>query len=80
MLVGVYSDVNTALMQTVLRLYRKKINGFDYLNFKNIYEPFRNGDMVALKDRLSGKTMRKPIELNLKQRELLNKLAIKMLQ
>jgi len=57
---------------------RKEIDGVDYLNSKNLYEPFRNGDMVTLKDRLSGKTIRKPVELNLKQRELLNKLVIKM--
>jgi len=57
---------------------RKKNEGIDYLNSRNLYEPFRNGDMVTLKDRLSGKTMRKPVELNLNQMELLNKLAIKM--
>jgi len=34
--------------------------------------------MVTLKDRLTGKSIRKPVELNLQQRELLNKLAIKM--
>ena len=57
---------------------RKKIEGVDYLNSKNLYEPFRNGNMVTLKDRLSGKTIRKPVELNRKQRELLNKMAIKI--
>ena len=57
---------------------RKKIGGIDYLNSKNLYDPFRNGDMVTLKDRLTGKSIRKPVELNLQQRELLNKLAIKM--
>jgi transposase len=57
---------------------RKKIDGVDYLNSKNLYEPFRNGDMVTLKDRLTGKTTRKPVEMNFKQKELLNKLAIKM--
>lgn len=59
---------------------RKEIDGVDYLNSKNLYEPFRNGDMVTLKDHLSGKTMRRPVELNLKQRYLLNKLAIKIPQ
>ena len=57
---------------------RKKNEGVDYLNSKNLYEPFRNGDIVTLKDRLSGKTIRKPVELNPNQMELLNKLAIKM--
>jgi len=59
---------------------RKKNEGIDYLNSKNLYEPFRNGDMVTLKDRLSGKTIRKPVELNRNQKELLNKMAIKMPQ
>lgn len=57
---------------------RKKNEGVDYLNSKNLYEPFRNGDIVTLKDRLSGKTIRKPVELNPNQMELLNKLEIKM--
>ncbi|GEM_PF-493170 len=57
---------------------RKKIDGIDYLNSKNLYEPFRNGDMVTLKDRPSGKTVQKPVELNLKLKGLLNNLAIKM--
>lgn len=57
---------------------RKKIESVDYLNSKNLYEPFRNGDMVTLMDRLSGKTIRRPVEMNRKQKELLSKLAIKM--
>jgi hypothetical protein len=59
---------------------RKKNEGIDYLNSKNLYEPFRNGDMVTLKDRLSGKMIRKPVELSPNQKELLNKMAIKVPQ
>jgi len=59
---------------------RKKNEGIDYINSKNLYEPFRNGDMVTLKDRLSGKMIRKPVELSLNQKEILNKMAIKMPQ
>lgn len=84
----VYSDAHVRAVYSICILAyflnkdlaerRKKNEGIDYLNSKNLYEPFRNGDLVTLKDRLSGKTMRKPVELNLKQIGLLNKLAIKM--
>ena len=57
---------------------RKKMNGMDYLNSKNLYKPFRNGDLATLKDRLSGRTISKSIDRHLQQRNLLNKLAIKM--
>lgn len=57
---------------------RKEISGVDYLNSKNLYAPFRNGDIVTLQDRLSGKTARKPVNLNLQQRELLNMIQLKM--
>ena len=57
---------------------RKKISGIDYLNSKNLYAPFRNGDIVILLDQLSGKTARKPVNLNLQQRELLNMMRLKM--
>ncbi len=50
----------------------------DYLNSKNLYKPFRNGDLATLKDRLSGRTISKSIDRHLQQRNLLNKLAIKM--
>jgi len=84
----VYSDAHVRAVYSIcimayflnkdLAERRKKNEGIDYLNSKNLYEPFRNGDLVTLKDRLSGKTMRKPVELNLTQIGLLNKLAIKM--
>mgnify|MGYP001566821330 CR=1 FL=1 len=57
---------------------RKEISGVDYLNSRNLYAPFRNGDIVTLQDRLSGKTARKPVNLNLQQRELLNMMQLKM--
>ncbi|MBS3905689.1 MAG: hypothetical protein KGZ49_01515, partial [Syntrophaceae bacterium] len=57
---------------------RKKLHGIDYLNSKKLYEPFRNGDMVTLRDRLSGKSVRKPVALNFQQKDLLDKLEIKM--
>ena len=57
---------------------RKEICGVDYLNSKNLYAPFRNGDMVTLQDRLSGKTARKPVNLNLQQKGLLKMMQLKM--
>ncbi len=39
---------------------RRQKEGVDYLNSRNLYEPFRNGDIVTLKDRLSGRVIRKP--------------------
>ena len=57
---------------------RKKLHGIDYLNSKKLYEPFHNGDMVTLRDRLSGKSVRKPVALNFQQKDLLDKLEIKM--
>lgn len=59
---------------------RKRLHGIDYLNSKKLYEPFRNGDMVTLRDRLSGKSVRKPVALNFQQKDLLDKLEIKMPQ
>ncbi len=56
----------------------KKINGIDYLNSKNLYAPFRNGDMVTLLDQLSGKTARKIVKLNAQQGELISKMQLKM--
>ena len=56
----------------------KKINGVDYLNSKNLYAPFRNGDIVTLLDQLSGKTARKPVKLNAQQRELISKMQLKI--
>ena len=57
---------------------RKEISGVDYLNSKNLYAPFRNGDIVTLQDQLSGKTTRKPVRLNEQQRELISKMQLKM--
>jgi hypothetical protein len=40
---------------------RKKPHGAKYLNSRKLYEPFRNGDMVTLRDRLSGKSVQKSV-------------------
>jgi len=57
---------------------RKKTEGIDYLNSKNLYEPFRNGDFVTVKDKASGSKMRRTVELTSKQKYLLGELKIKV--
>ena len=57
---------------------RKKIDGIDYLNSKNLYEHFRNGDCVTVKDKASGSKMRRTVELTSKQEHLLRELKIKV--
>ena len=57
---------------------RKKIDCIDYLNSKNLYEPFRNGDCVTVKDKASGSKMRRTVELTAKQKCLLGELKIKV--
>jgi len=57
---------------------RKRVDGIDYLNSKNLYEPFRSCHYVSLKDRLSGKEKRKTVELTSEQERLLKGLQIKI--
>lgn len=56
---------------------RKKIDGVDYLNSKNLYEPFRSCHYVTLKDKPSGGKKSKTVELTLEQESLLRQLQIK---
>ena len=56
---------------------RKKIDGVDYLNSKNLYEPFRSCHYVTLKDKPSGSKKSKTVELTLEQESLLKQLQIK---
>ena len=57
---------------------RKRIDGIDYLNSKNLYEPFRSCHCVTLKDKPSGSKKRKTVELTLEQKRLLKELQIKI--
>lgn len=57
---------------------RKRIDGIDYLNSKNLYEPFHSCHCVTLKDKPSGSKKRKTVELTLEQKRLLNELQIKI--
>jgi transposase len=53
---------------------RKKLEGVDYLNSKNLYAPFRNGQYVTLKDLRSGKQKKQTVELTSTQERLLHEL------
>ena len=57
---------------------RKKIEGVDYLNSKNLYEPFRSCHYVTLKDKSSNTRKSEPVELTCEQKNLLEKLNIKI--
>ena len=47
---------------------RKKIEGIDYLNSKNLYEPFRSCHYVTIKDKTSGSKRHKTVELTTQQK------------
>lgn len=55
---------------------RKHLEGVDYLNSKNLYVPFRNGQYVTLKDLRSGKQKQQTVELTPTQERLLYDLNI----
>jgi len=57
---------------------RKNLEGIDYINSKNLYQPFRSCHYVTLKDRSSGKKQKKTVELTTEQQRLLKKLQIKI--
>jgi len=57
---------------------RKEIDGVDYLNSKNLYEPFRSCHYVDLKDKVSGSVKNKIVELTSKQEFLLKELRVKI--
>ncbi|MFV1977224.1 MAG: IS1634 family transposase [Candidatus Scalindua sp.] len=57
---------------------RKEIDGVDYLNSKNLYEPFRSCHYVDLKDKVSGSEKKILVEFTSKQESLLKELQIKI--
>lgn len=57
---------------------REKTEGIDYLNSKNLYEPFRSCHYVTVKDTVSHGRKGEPVELTPEQKELLKKLNIKV--
>lgn len=57
---------------------RKKIEGVDYLNSKNLYEPFRSCHYVTLRDKSSNSKKSEPVELTEEQKQLLEKLDMEV--
>jgi len=55
---------------------RKAVGEKDYLNSKELYAPFKNIDFVTLFDKISRKTVSKPVELSEKTRSLLDKIGM----
>lgn len=58
---------------------RKKIDGVDYLNSKNLYEPFRSCHYVTFRDKSSNKKKSEPVELTFEQKQLLMELNIRVM-
>jgi hypothetical protein len=57
---------------------RKKIDNIDYLNSKNLYEPFREYHYTTINDKISGKTKSKPMQFTPKLKKYLNQLGLKI--
>lgn len=57
---------------------RKKIEKVDYLNSKNLYEPFRSCHYVTLRDNKSLRKKSEPVELTKEQKRLLRELNIEI--
>lgn len=55
---------------------RKEVEEKDYLNSKELYAPFKNIDHVVLKDKSTGKIIRKAVELPKATRKLLQKIGM----
>ena len=56
----------------------QKISGVDYLNSKNLYEPFRNCHYVTVQDQFTGRKKSEPVQLTYEQQKLLEKLKIEI--
>lgn len=57
---------------------RKRLEGVDYLNSKNLYEPFRSCHYVSIRDRNSGVEQHRTVELTSQQSYLLRQLNLKI--
>ena len=56
---------------------RKKIENIDYLNSKNLYEPFREYHYTTISDRTSGKSKSQPMEFAPKLKKYITQLRLK---
>ena len=57
---------------------REIFENIDYLNSKNLYEPFRDYHYTTIKDKTSGKSMSQPMQFSPKLKEYLTKIGLKM--
>ncbi len=57
---------------------RKKIENIDYLNSKNLYEPFREYYYTTIKDKLSGKSKSQPMVFTPKLKKYILQLGLKV--
>lgn len=57
---------------------RKKIENTDYLNSKNLYEPFREYHYTTINDRTSGKSKSQPMQFTPKLKKYLSQLGLKV--
>ena len=55
---------------------RHKLTGVNYLNSKNLYEPFENGDYATIRNKLTQCRKSEPVELNPEQIQLLKELHL----
>ena len=58
---------------------RKRIDNIDYLNSKNLYEPFREYHYTTIKDKISGKAKSEPMQFTPKLKKYTNQLGFKIL-
>jgi transposase len=59
---------------------RKKIENIDYLNSKNLYEPFREYHYTTMKDRISGKSKSEPMQFTPKLKKYLTQMGLKVVK
>jgi transposase len=57
---------------------RKKIENIDYLNSKNLYEPFREYHYTTITDKTSGKSKSEPMQFTPKLKRYLTQLGLKV--
>jgi transposase len=57
---------------------RKKIENIDYLNSKNLYEPFREYHYTTINDKTSGKSKSQPMQFTTKLKKYITQLGLKI--
>lgn len=59
---------------------RKKIEHIDYLNSKNLYEPFREYHYTTIKDKTAGKLKSEPMQFTPKLKKYISQLGLKIVE